>query len=139
MYHELSLVLPPARVEALLALTSQLDCRPGPGGSRCTDFVATQRLYEPVLKDVFPGRWTRAMVVVLYPSSQLVGHQDPPIEGVRTHVPLALNPGCWNFHAGVWIQLQEGHLYEMDPTAPHGAVNWGTTIRLQLAVDEVRG
>lgn len=76
------------------------------------------------------------MLVVLYPSAQLVGHRDPPIDGVRHHIPLALNDGCWVFHAGMWRQLEEGHCYIMDPTEQHGAVNWGPTRRIHLAIDE---
>jgi hypothetical protein len=137
VYRELPWTLPLDRLAQLQALTARLDCAPGPGGSRCTDFTTTQAVYEPVLRDLFPGRWTRAMVVVLYPSAQLVAHRDPPIEGIRYHLPLQLNPGCWVFHAGVWRQLAEGHVYEMDPTEEHGAVNWGATTRMQLAIDVV--
>lgn len=135
MYQELPWRLPADRVAHLLALAGRIDCAPGPGGSRCTDFTATQALYEPELKDWFPGQWTRTMLVLLYPSAQLVAHRDPPISGIRCHLPLSLNDGCWVFHAGVWRQLEEGHAYYMDPTEEHGAVNWGHTVRVHLAVD----
>jgi aspartyl/asparaginyl beta-hydroxylase (cupin superfamily) len=77
----------------------------------------------------------RGGFVALYPSSQLVAHRDPPITGTRFHVPLVVNDGCWVFHGGWWQQLQLGHLYAMDPTVEHGAVNWGTDRRVHLMVD----
>ncbi len=135
MYQELTWRLSSERVASLIGLTASIDCAPGPGGSRCTDFAKTQAVYEPALKDLFPWSWTRAMLVVLYPSAQLVAHRDPPIRGTRFHLPLALNDGCWVFHAGVWRQLEAGRCYQMDPTDWHGAVNWGSTIRMHLAID----
>ena len=93
------------------------DIAPGPGGSRITPIG---------------DGWS---VVALYPSSQLVGHTDPPIQGRRYHVPIQTNAGCCVFSDGVWQQLVEGHIYEMDPTVVHGAVNWGHTLRLHLMVD----
>lgn len=133
MYHKVGTLAD--RLEQLRSLTKSIDCAPGPGGSRCTDFKVTQDIYEPVLKDVFDGRWTRAMLVVLYPSSQLVAHKDPPIEGTRYHIPLFVNDGCWTFHDGIWRQLEAGHVYIMDPTEVHGAVNWGHDIRIHLSID----
>lgn len=74
-------------------------------------------------------------LVGLLPSQQLVAHTDPPISGIRHHLPLQSNPGCWVFHDGVWQQLEVGRMYTMDPTKPHGAVNWGTELRLHLMID----
>lgn len=119
----------------LLGLAAHIDHRPGPGGSRCTDPVATKAVFEPVVGSRFPGPWAHAMLVALYPSSQIVGHRDPPIRGIRHHVPLATNPGCWVLHGAIWHQLLEGACYVMDPAEWHGAVNWGTTLRLHLVVD----
>lgn len=123
-------------VPELLGLVSQLDISPGPGGSRCTDYGATWSVFRPALSiPPFDREWTQAMVVALYPSAQLVGHRDPPIKGTRFHIPLQTNDGCWVHHDGVWVQLQLGHLYEMNPAEFHGAVNWGHDVRLHLAVD----
>ena len=136
MYREACPPLSAERVASLRALVDRLDIKPGPGGSRISDYAATQALYAPVLGDVFPGRWTRAMMVALYPSSQLVAHCDPSIlPCIRYRLPLQLNDGCWVFSAGVWVQLQLGHIYAMHPHELHGAVNWGPTLRLHLAVD----
>jgi hypothetical protein len=74
-------------------------------------------------------------LVGLWPSQQIVSHQDEAIAGVRHHLPLQTNPGCWSFHAGTWQQLEVGRIYQMDPTKPHGAVNWGSEIRLHLIID----
>ena len=76
-----------------------------------------------------------ARIVALYPSCQLVKHCDPPIRGQRHHMPLVLNDGCWVYHDGTWQQLEVGHLYQMDQTKPHGAVNWGDEVRLHLMID----
>lgn len=77
----------------------------------------------------------RCEVVGLWPSQQIVSHQDAPITGKRYHLPLQTNPGCWSFHDGDWQQLHEGRIYQMDPTKSHGAVNWGSEIRLHLIID----
>lgn len=77
------------------------------------------------------------MLVLLYPSSQIVAHKDPPIEGTRYHIPLVLNSLCWVYHAGDWQHLIEGVCYVMDPTLIHGAVNWGTEPRIHLSIDMV--
>jgi hypothetical protein len=74
-------------------------------------------------------------LVGLLPSQQIAAHADAPIQGVRYHIPLQVNDGCWSFHDGVWQQLKLGVVYQMDPTKPHGAVNWGETIRLHLMID----
>ena len=79
------------------------------------------------------------MLVALYPSSQIVGHADQPIVGTRFHLPLRVNDDCWVFHDGIWEQLAERACYSMDPAAVHGAVNWGTTVRLHLAIDVTEG
>lgn len=73
--------------------------------------------------------------MALYPSSQIVAHCDPPIQGMRYHIPLVVNDGCWSFSGGTWQHLEVGKVYQMDPTEIHGAVNWGTEVRLHLMVD----
>lgn len=77
------------------------------------------------------------MFVALYPSSQLVGHKDPPIKGLRYHIPIQTNPDNWVFHDGVWQQLEVGKIYTMDPALVHGAVNWSHEVRIHLIIDTV--
>lgn len=138
MYIEHPHVLSADEVNKLLTLVGQLDIAPGPGGSRISDYEATLRVYSQTFlqyTEPFNKTWSRAMIVALYPSAQLVGHKDPPIQGRRFHIPLQMNDGCWVHHDGVWVQLQLGHIYEMNPMEFHGAVNWGHDIRLHLAID----
>ena len=139
MYKEHPEILTSSVVNKLLTLTKQLDIAPGPGGSRISDYADTLRVFKDVVPwwhvSVLSGKWKQAMIVALYPSAQLVGHKDPPIAGRRFHIPLQTNDGCWVHHAGVWVQLQLGHIYEMDPSEFHGAVNWGHEVRLHLAID----
>jgi len=78
---------------------------------------------------------THVQLVGLLPSQQIAAHADQPIPGVRYHVPLQVNDGCWSFSVGQWIQLRVGKIYRMDPAEPHGAVNWGETVRLHLMID----
>lgn len=133
MYHEQSFCFDPARVQRLLNLTRQLDITAGPGGSRFSPWAPTRQLLGPEL-GMFPNL-IQVAVVALYPSSQIVAHRDAPIVGIRYHIPLQTNEGCWSFSNGVWQQLEVGSVYQMDPTEVHGAVNWGDTIRLHLLVD----
>jgi hypothetical protein len=74
------------------------------------------------------------MLVGLLPSQQIALHADAPIKGMRYHVPLQTNNDCWCFSGG-WQHLEVGKVYRMDPTQPHGAVNWGSEIRLHLMID----
>src|SRR5436190_16148786 len=76
----------------------------------------------------------RVAVVTLQPMQQIPLHTDPPIVGDRFHLPVLVNEGCWSYGAGIWQQLSVGRVYWMDPTLPHGAVNWGATPRLHLLV-----
>lgn len=122
------------RLAGLRVLCQSVDLRAGPGGSRITPLGSIARKAGEQSK-LIHGTWHYAAVVALYPSSQLVAHVDPPIVGTRHHVPLAVNPGCWVFHAGTWQQLVEGRVYAMDPTELHGAVNWGSTVRTHLMLD----
>lgn len=124
-------------IQRLCALTARLDLAPGPGGSRMSDHRSTLDALGSEIATLFPGVVTRATISTLYPSSQLVGHCDPPCAGggTRYHIPIQMNDGCWVFHDGTWSQLELGRTYEMDPTLTHGAVNWGSTVRLHLLVD----
>ena len=117
---------------------ARVDLQPGPGGSGMSDPTATKAAFwdhAGLAQCLPPGAWTQVRLVGLWPSQQIPRHADAPISGQRFHVPLYLNDQCWVFSAGVWQQLREGWIYEMDPTKPHGAVNWGDTIRLHLMID----
>lgn len=130
------IIIPVEEVDHLLSLTKQLDIAPGPGGSRISDYAQTRTLYEPLIKKYFPDRQiNQIMVVALYPSAQIVGHVDAPIKGTRYHIPLQSNGGCWCLSGEIWEGLCVGWIYEMSPSEFHGAVNWGHTLRLHLAVD----
>ena len=123
-------------ITRLRGLTGVLDLAPGPGGSRMSDYDQTSQIYQPELEDDFPG-WIRSTVIALYPGAQIPSHVDVPIRPNLTcwHIPLQINSGCWAFHDGHWQQLLLGRVYQMDPTKPHGAGNWGDTVRLHLIVD----
>ena len=100
-----------------------------------SDEKLTLELYGRQL-EWYRDQWTYATVIALYPSSQLVAHRDLyEVKGIRHHLPLQVNEGCWVFHEGVWQQLEVGKIYTMDPKGLHGAVNWGATVRYHLIVD----
>lgn len=105
--------------------------RLGPGGSRMCPIAELLTIVQAC----WPKTDLAVQVVLLGPSRQIVAHRDPPIPGTRYHVPVIVNAGCWSFHGGTWRQLEVGHVYEMDPTIVHGAVNWGPTTRVHLMVD----
>ena len=76
-----------------------------------------------------------AKVVGLLPSQQIALHADQSIApAVRYHVVLRTNDQCWSF-SEIWQKLYERTIYRMDPAVPHGAVNWGETVRLHLMID----
>ncbi len=131
MYRPLGWRLSDSDVAALVDLARTIDLAPGPGGSRMTPIAGAQAIVGASI----PGLWAQALIVVLLPSAQLVGHCDPPIAGTRVHLPIVSNADCWSFSDGVWQQLVIGTGYAMDPTKPHGAVNWGATPRLHLMID----
>lgn len=109
---------------------------PVPLGSIMTAHQPTEALLLGHLFDVLPAPWLNCHVIGLYPSQQIVAHADNPIQGIRYHLVLQQNPGCWSLHDGTWQQLELGHLYTMDPSLEHGAVNWGAQMRLHLIVDQ---
>jgi hypothetical protein len=76
-------------------------------------------------------------LIGLLPSQQVARHSDAPGTPafVRYHVCLRTNDQCWSFSEDHWTRLHEGMIYRMDPSQPHGAVNWGTTLRLHLMID----
>lgn len=89
----------------------------------------------PHLRAILPGRYRWFRIVGLRASQQIVAHTDQPVVGIRYHLPIQLNKGCWVFHGGLWQQLSRGSVYTMDPTVEHGAVNWGETLRVHLLID----
>lgn len=137
-YVEQALISPPVEIERFMDYVRQLDISPGPGGSRMSDFQQTQALFVSDLAQYFgSARIKQVTVSTLYPSSQIVAHQDHPntVYGLRFHCPLRMNQNCFVFHDDRWQRLTVGQWYEMNPTKEHGAVNWGATIRLHLVVD----
>lgn len=129
----------PGYLEIWLQLLAVIDIKPGPGGSSMTDDTSTRAILDRTAVQHFvPLPWQWITVVALYPSSQIVAHRDPPAAGtVRYHIPLQTNDDCWCFHGGVWQQLPVGQIYSMNPREQHGAVNWGSEVRLHLMVDRV--
>ena len=125
----------PAAAALLASRSEALDLRPGPEGFRASPFDVTRDLYRPVLADRFVGPWTYTIVVALAPGQQLAQHVDGPIQSHRFHTVLQTNHDCWVWHDGIWSALAVGGIYQMDPGRPHGAVNWGATVRLHLVID----
>jgi hypothetical protein len=135
MYVDQRFSLTDATLAAVLKAVEILDIKPGPGGSRFSDWDLTMRAFESI-KFWDTPKVHRGAVVALYPSSQIVAHADAySAKQRRYHIPLQINSGCWVFHDGDWQQLQLGKVYQMDPTKVHGAVNWGATLRLHLLLD----
>jgi hypothetical protein len=111
--------MPAKERDRLRSIGGLMKLSPGPGGS----------CIVPVPNEA------GVSVVALWPSRQIVAHTDPPMPSTRYHLPLQTNDGCWSFHGGAWDRLLVGEWYEMDPTQVHGAVNWGSTVRIHLMVD----
>jgi len=138
MYLEQPLRLTLVEIAHLLQIAQdRLDLSVPKTGSGMTNEQETLAVFTPLLQSRFPGEWIYATVISLNPSAQLVAHVDAPFPqpGVRYHLPLQLNPGCWCYHDGVWQQLELGKVYAMDLTCVHGAVNWGDNVRLHLIMD----
>lgn len=126
------------QLDHFLRIALELDIKPGPGGSSMTEDAATRARFDGFVDRYLPQPWQWITVVALYPSSQIVAHRDPSAVGtVRYHIPLQTNDDCWCFHAGVWQRLPVGQIYSMNPREQHGAVNWGSEVRLHLMVDRV--
>jgi Aspartyl/Asparaginyl beta-hydroxylase len=114
-----------------------LNLQPGPGGSAMTEIEPTRRAFEERLRQhvILNRHWLSCRLVGIWPSQQIPLHRDAPIQGTRLHIPVQTNQNCWCFSGNDWQQLTHGVIYQMDPTQPHGAVNWGDTIRLHLMID----
>jgi hypothetical protein len=123
-----------SQLEALGRLVGKLDVAPGPGGARIAPFGKYEADCWQIL-GLQPRTVVQTAVAALYQSRQISGHTDPPVPNERYHIPIQSNADCWVFHDGVWQQLELGRCYAMDPTKPHGAVNWGATVRLHLLID----
>src|SRR5689334_13345040 len=115
-------ILSRARIAHMLREIETLPRPSGGSGSYMSDRVLTKPVVGPYLSFLEPYSCT---VIFLYASQQIPLHCDAPISGTRFHIPLQSNDGCWSLHDGLWQQLEVGRIYEMDPTLPHGAVNWG--------------
>ena len=137
MYVALPYQFSASEIAGLLAKVANLDLAAGPGGTRMSDDTSTRFYLQEALQIHPPFRpaWLYASVVAIYPGNQIQSHRDAPIAGRRLHVPLQQNLGCWSFHDGEWAQLVLGQTYGIDPSLEHGALNWGSTLRLNLLVD----
>ena len=139
MYHPTSFHISHVHCEHLAKIAwdtfGSLFARPGGNGTAMSPYKETIELFHHELRDVLGDCWQRASVVSLQPSAQIVAHVDEGLTGTRYHLPLQTNEGCWSFSEGIWSQLEVGSIYRMDPTKPHGAVNWGETTRLHLMID----
>ena len=135
MYLEHSFCATKEQLETLIQLSTKLNIQPGPGGSTSTNWAHTRELYEPFLSNDLPGTWVTCQIFALWPSKQIRAHTDPPIKGVRHHIPIQMNDQCWVLHGETWSRLTPGQCYIMDPTEWHGAINWGSTLRLHLVID----
>lgn len=112
------------------------------GGARSTytrtDPHATRVALHPLLAAIFPGQWSAAYVVVVWPQGLIPLHVDDgtaTCQGTRSHLVVQTNAGAWSFHDGLWQHLDEGGIYRGDPAREHAAVNLGTTPRIHVMVD----
>jgi hypothetical protein len=124
----------------LLKIALDLNVQPGPGGSGMSEIEPARHLYDRWIGEDFPGHWTNCRVVGLWPSQQIPLHVDASPTGTRYHIPLQTNRRCLQFteNAQGVIHCQTldiGRVYQLDPTLPHGAVNWGEDVRLHLMID----
>lgn len=109
--------------------------------SQMTDDQPTRLEVRGLLGEYLQEPWSWVTFVSLLPSQQIVAHRDQPLPPgfVRYHLPIQTNPGCWSFSGGSWQQLQRGTIYTMTPEVEHGAVNWGSEVRVHLLVDAEEG
>lgn len=101
-----------------------------------TDRQATKVAFQPLLSNILPTPWDIAFVVFMPKGGMLPVHDDGNMRGWTRHVlALQTNPMCACYHDGGWQHLEEGGLYRMDATKPHGSVNLGDRARIHLSVD----
>lgn len=114
-----------------------LGCERSPSGSWFSPMPATVALFQSTLDAYFPPARHWVTAVSLMAGQQIPAHVDAALPSgvVRAHVQLIANDQCWSLHDGVWQQLTIGRIYRMDPAIVHGAVNWGSTARVNLIVD----
>lgn len=111
-----------------------------PAASYMTPDDLTREALVSVLEDLqglFPAPWKWVTAVSLLPSQQIVAHRDQPLPAglTRYHLPLLTNSGCWSYADRHWRHLILGTVYELDPAEEHGAVNWGSEVRVHLLID----
>lgn len=111
----------PAPMEAETIITTVLRQFPG----------ATYRQHYACLSRVAPGQGHGY-------------HQDSqgPDWITRVHVPVVTNADCWFMfaeHDGVKVHFEAGKAYSFDTLQPHAFGNDGTTERVHLLFDVVKG
>lgn len=135
--------LTPGELERCRTAATRLDLHGTGAASRMTDVEETTRAFADCdfLADRLRPRSSASLafgwfrLVLLEPSQQIVLHRDPPIAGTRYHLPLWSGANSWTYYDGMWRQLLIGGCYQMDPTQPHGAVNWSDQVRIHLLMD----
>lgn len=147
MYRRTQLVIPADEMAALKDYVERyVDLSPMPGsvGSRITTLTTEQAESVCQILHLQPGARTMA-VVTLHVNQQIPAHRDAfDAELIRYHVPITTNPLAWSLSEADdgtkidWQHLDVGHVYALNPTRLHGAVNWGDQPRVHLMVDAER-
>lgn len=122
----------------LADLAGKLNPQPSREGYATTSRQETSELYYPLLSDVFPGRWLQCFLAIIWANGTIPPHCDSETgdgKSKRFHLVIQSNANCWYMHNNQWQQLEEGGIYEFDPTLVHAAVNWGGEPRIHLVVD----
>lgn len=93
--------------------------------------------FYPDVGDLFPGAWSYAMLVALFPGGSLPPHRDGQLAAGsrRFHLVLQTDEYAWCMHDGAWQQPEAGGIYTMDPSRIHAAINWGAVPRIHLVID----
>jgi len=128
----------PGPTRPLVAPLAQFGLQPSREGYATTPWEAALACYRPLLADTFPGEWTYAIAVVIWPNGTIPPHEDGDTQRERSqryHLVLQSSQKAWVLHDGTWQQLDEGGIYTMDPLTTHAAVNWGGEPRIHLVVD----
>lgn len=105
-----------------------------------SDSVLTEKIYGPLLGDVFPGFWIKCFLSVIWPAGSIHPHVDQDAKGRdRLHLVLQTNEEAYCIHDGCLQQLEAGGIYRMDPTKLHASINWGEQPRINFVVDRAKG